>query len=207
MGKRKICHSDFIGTRIGKVVVSEFSHVVRVKERDFYYYSFICDCGNSGTGGKHTLLQAGKTRKNTYCCETCRKDKLAEWAKTAHIKYKDPVEGKCAILFSNYRSKCKSKQWKFELTFEEFKNLVTSNCHYCNLEPNKSRQERAASRQNITPIYFNGIDRKDSGEGYIHGNCLPCCEDCNKAKRSLSYEMFLSLVEKIYKHRVLERDS
>jgi len=207
MGKRKINHSEFIGLRVGKVVVSEFSHVVRVKERDFYYYNFICDCGNTGVGGKHTLAHAIKASKNVYCCEICRKDKLRDWAKTARIqKYDDPIEGKCAIVFSNYRSKCKSKNWAFELTFEDFKSLVTSDCHYCGMKPNKCRQERVESRKGISRIYFNGIDRKDSGKGYIHGNCLPCCEDCNKAKRSLSYEMFLSLIEKIYKHRVLERN-
>lgn len=195
----KINHNEFIGTTIGKVIIISFDKEIKGDKRSIYYYNYKCICGNIESAPKYSLLQSKKSR-NTYCCTICRKDKLSEWAKTASIKYKDPIEGKCSILFSNYRSKYKTKNWEFKLTFNEFKNLVTKNCHYCNLEPNKFRADRAKSRQGISRIYFNGIDRLDSNTGYNINNCVSCCEDCNKAKRNLSYDQFLDLIKRIYKH-------
>lgn len=197
----KINHEDFIGTEIGKVIVISFDKEVKGVKRSIYYYKYKCICGNIDSAPKYSLLQSKKS-KNTYSCTTCRKNKLSEWAKTAHIKYIDPIEGKCSILFSNYRSKCKIKDWEFKLTFEEFKNLVLNNCHYCNLEPNKCRLDRAKSRQGISRIYFNGIDRINSDIGYNINNVVSCCEDCNKAKRNLSYEQFLELIKRIYNFKI-----
>jgi hypothetical protein len=52
-------------------------------------------------------------------------------------------------------------------TFEEF---VLRNCYYCGSIQSKG---------------FNGIDRKDSTNGYISSNCVTCCEKCNFIKGSL----------------------
>lgn len=199
--ENRIKHLSFIGTIIGKVKIIEFDSVKEGNGRNIYYYKYECICGNIETAPKNSLLQSKKAR-NTYCCSKCRKDKLSEWAKTAKIKYIDPIEGKCSILFSNYRAKCKKKNWEFSLTFEYFKKLVTSNCHYCDLEPNKCRQYRAKSRLGLSRIYFNGVDRLNSSLGYNINNVVPCCEDCNKAKRNLSYEQFLNLIKRIYEFKI-----
>jgi hypothetical protein len=199
--ENRIKHQKFIGTLIGKVEVIEFDKVEEGNGRNIYYYKYKCICGNIETAPKYSLLQSKKSR-NTYCCTKCRKDKLSEWAKKACIKYTDPIEAKCSILFSNYRSKCKIKKWEFKLTFDEFKELVTSNCYYCNLEPNKCRLDRSKSRQGMSRIYFNGIDRLDSNKGYETSNTVPCCEDCNKAKRNLEYNQFLELIKRIYEFKI-----
>jgi hypothetical protein len=197
----RIKHDDFIGTEIGKVKIVEFDRAEEGNKRFVYYYKYKCICGNIESAPKYSLLQSKKSR-NTYCCSICRKNKLSDWAKSTKVKYKDPIEAKCSLLFSNYRSKCKIKNWNFELTFKDFKDLVLSNCHYCNLEPNKCRLDRAKSRQGISRIFFNGIDRIDSNKGYSIGNVLPCCEDCNKAKRNLGYNQFLDLIKRIYEFRI-----
>lgn len=205
--EKRIKHDEFIGTKIGVVTITEFSHSAEGKGRLIYYYKYKCACGNDGISPKYSLLNTiireKKQGRTTFCCEKCRKDKLAAWAKVAFVKYTDPVEGKCAILFSNYRAKCKMKNWEFLLTFDEFKKLVTSNCHYCNFPPNKCRKERCKSRMGISRIYFNGVDRIDSGQGYKNENCVPCCEDCNKGKRNLSRNQFLTMVKHIYEHLAL----
>lgn len=140
--------------------------------------------------------------KRGTCCLNCRKNKLAEWSRNHGVKYTDPVEGKCSILHSNYRSRAKRKKIPFTFTFEEFKGMVTSNCYYCNLEPNKCRADRAKSRMGSSRVFFNGIDRLDSDGGYTPENTVPCCEDCNKAKRNLSYSQFIELIKRIYEYRI-----
>jgi hypothetical protein len=200
--ENRIKHFKFIGTQVGKVKIIAFDRAEEKKDRFIYYYKYECICGNIETAPKHSLLSSIRRNKNTYCCSKCRKDKLSDWAKKACVRYTDHVEAKCSILFSNYRSKSKMKNWNFKLTFDEFKTLVTSNCYYCNLEPNKCRIDNAKSRQGISRIYFNGVDRINSSEGYIISNVVPCCEDCNKAKRNLEYNQFLDLIKRIYEYRI-----
>ena len=36
-----------------------------------------------------------------------------------------------------------------------------------------------------------------NNDGYNLENCVSCCEDCNKAKRNLSYDQFLDLIKRI----------
>lgn len=200
----RIKHEKFIGTVIGKVTVIEFSHAVEKNKRFWYYYKYKCICGTIETATKHGLSQS--KNRDTYCCSVCRKNKTSEWAKWHSVKYIDPIEAKCSVLHSNYRSRAKRKNWEFNLTFQEFKNLVLSNCYYCNLEPNKCRLDRAKSRKGISRIYFNGIDRIDSNKGYIINNVVSCCEDCNKAKRNLSNKQFLELIKRIYEFRNLREN-
>lgn len=198
---RNINHNEFIGKKIGKVVIKSFSHAEPMgkNNRVYYFYNYKCECGSDGITGKHTLLAA----KN-YSCKNCRGIKLAIRNKVTSKKYNDPVDAKASILFSNYKAKCKMKNWSFDLSFENFRDLVLQNCHYCNLEPNKFRKDRAKSRQGISRILFNGIDRLDSNKGYSISNCVPCCEDCNKAKRNLSYDQFINLIKKIYEFKIKE---
>jgi hypothetical protein len=52
-----------------------------------------------------------------------------------------------------------------------------------------------------TPIIRNGIDRKNSLEGYVPSNCVPCCKFCNSAKGIMSYDEFLAFARKIVCHQ------
>lgn len=44
---------------------------------------------------------------------------------------------------------------------------------------------------------YNGIDRKNSSEGYTLGNSLPCCRVCNRAKSDMDYEEFKQWIKDI----------
>lgn len=112
-----------------------------------------------------------------------------------------------SIVYSNYKSKSKLKKWEFELSKEEFKNIVIQNCYYCGLPPNKFRLDRIKSNRKIDCSFLlNGVDRKDSEKGYVKDNVLPCCEDCNKAKRNLDINTFLKMIKSIYKNLNLDKE-
>lgn len=206
MKKSRVNHNEFIGFKVGKVEVINFDKTIERKNRLTHYYNYKCECGNIETAPKNSLLAAKrnelKNKKIIYSCSNCRRDKLSEWAKINCFRHTSVEDARCSVLHSNYRSKCKLKNWEFNLTFNEFKKLVMSNCHYCNLEPNKFRKDIAKTRQGISRTYFNGIDRIDSSKGYTLNNVVPCCEDCNKAKRNLSYVQFLDLIKRIYEFKI-----
>jgi hypothetical protein len=86
------------------------------------------------------------------------------------------------MQYNVYNRNAGLKNLEFSITFEEYSEIVTKECHYCGIT-----QERG----------FNGIDRKDQTKGYIIDNCTSCCKMCNYMKGSTSDEVFIKRAEHI----------
>lgn len=88
---------------------------------------------------------------------------------------------------------------EFGLAKEQFEQLITGNCFYCGIEPMQEHvlpaRENDATKKFI--FNYNGIDRKDSNAGYVDGNCVSCCFDCNRAKMDSTPDEFLNWVKRI----------
>lgn len=94
-------------------------------------------------------------------------------------EYRKKIRKLPEIRFHQYRYGAKSRGYSFDITKEEFINIVSLDCHYC------------GSPEHI------GIDRKDNSIGYTKENSLPCCWSCNKMKTSSTYEDFIKQCIKI----------
>lgn len=89
-------------------------------------------------------------------------------------------------LYNSYKRNCATlRRRSFKLTFEEFKQLVLGNCHYCGIAAHK------ASRG------FNGIDRTNNDKGYVNANCVSSCWPCNLAKGTMSYAAFIAWIDRV----------
>ena len=84
------------------------------------------------------------------------------------------------LKWVDYRSRCKKINRAFELSREQFYDLLGQPCHYCGDISN-----------------CGTLDRKDSKAGYTLDNVLPACYLCNMMKRDLTPEAFLNQVNKI----------
>lgn len=104
------------------------------------------------------------------------------------------------VLYKSYKDSAKFRGYSFELTKEDFRNLTTKNCHYCNEIP--SQRRRTGRKTSTAPSFYiyNGIDRIINNIGYTLQNCVPCCPMCNKMKRALSVEEFIGHAVKIRNH-------
>jgi len=103
--------------------------------------------------------------------EYCRKWRSRN---KSHIKkYRD------GRVYNYNRYKCAAikRNLIFSLTYEQFCNIVSLKCHYCNCFSEGHE--------------YCGIDRKDNSIGYTIFNCLPCCAMCNKMKLAHSYDNFI----------------
>ena len=100
-----------------------------------------------------------------------------------HKKYGQTLAGK----YSNYRGTAKVRGLEFSLSLEQFSRLWEKDCSYCG-----------------TPIATIGIDRVNNNIGYTARNVVPCCPDCNLAKRALTKKEFLALCMRIVKHQTKE---
>ena len=95
-------------------------------------------------------------------------------------------------LYYNYQKGAIKRNLEFNLSQEEFLNIVTKNCEYCGEEP----------RQSYVEFKHNGIDRIDSNIGYTLDICVPCCGKCNMMKSTYSVEDFLEHIKKIYNFKI-----
>lgn len=89
------------------------------------------------------------------------------------------------------RRKCKLD---FTLTLEEFTTLSKKNCYYCGKEPSMKLQAKYSNEKR------NGIDRIDSNNGYVKGNCVTSCWDCNKVKLNANIDNFFVMIKNIYEN-------
>ena len=94
----------------------------------------------------------------------------------------------------------KKRNHQFNLTIDQFKDLIFQSCYYCNSMPQISSNKQLITRGNINepPLYYNGIDRIDSNLGYEINNCIPCCGTCNYMKNTMTPKDFLKKIEIIY---------
>ena len=105
-------------------------------------------------------------------------------------------------LYKNYVRGAEIRGHSFNLTIDEFKDIIKNDCHYCGEPPQKSTNKILISRGNVNepPFYYNGIDRINSNMGYEIENCVPCCGTCNYMKNTLSKDDFLFKIQRIYNH-------
>ena len=137
-------------------------------------WKFLCECGN-------TSYHVGYRVKNGDI-RSCGCDRKGIRSST------NPL----AFVFRDYQWRAKKKNLDFNLSFDDFINLIQSNCFYCGVEP-QNRHRRYS-------IKYNGVDRVDNNLGYITENCVPCCIDCNVAKMERSQKQFVEWINKVYNH-------
>lgn len=107
-------------------------------------------------------------------------------------------------MYHSYKKHCEEKGRSFDLTLNQFYNIITKNCFYCGSKPevNESYSKKYGKNKTIEP--FNGVDRIDSSLGYSITNCVPCCEKCNKMKLTHQVSDFLKHIKKIYEFNNLK---
>jgi hypothetical protein len=101
--------------------------------------------------------------------------------------------GSLRILYKNYKADASRRNYIFDIDLALFKNLTKDNCFYCGAEPSKVIQGKG----NFGSYTYNGIDRIDNTKGYIPGNVVTCCFNCNRAKSTLSYNEFIAMCKNI----------
>jgi hypothetical protein len=181
-GKAHSCgrctRKDLTGQRFGNLVVKK---CLKLKSScSNYYWLCECDCG------KEIEVRGGSLTSGTTKSCGCLK-----------ILYKDRTIPAKKKLFRSYQIRAKNKNLKFTLSFEEFLNLTSHNCHYCGSPPSNKIEEGKTTK---TFYVYSGIDRIDNTKGYIIENCVSCCSICNYAKTNLSVDKFIKWVQQLGKN-------
>ena len=183
-GLRKSCgcvrKNRLIGERFGRLVVikavgSEYAGIM---------WECICDCGKS-----IIVSSAELTGGHYKSCGCLKKECAVEWGRDTQTHNKSKGYGVASFnsTYSRYRQQAKTAGREFALNKEQFREITQQNCYYCGCEPNQIARSAKAHGSYI----YNGIDRVDSSRGYFIDNVVPCCANCNYAKRHYNQEDFL----------------
>lgn len=183
-------HIDLVGKRFGRLLVLEkLPHTEKQ-----YKYKCICDCGNV-IEAKADNLRSGRV-KSCGCLK--------------HEKSVNRIENREDAILRREYSHLKKRNRKFTdndnvIDYKEYKEIVTSPCYFCGSVGSRSIHDRLRVR-GITytcsdeVLHINGVDRIDSSNGYVKGNCIPCCTTCNYAKNTMTIEQFKIWIKRVYEH-------
>jgi len=157
-----------VGQRFGNLVVIE-----KLTSLETYrsWVMCLCDCGN-----KHKVIISNLKGGSVKSCGCFRKEKTDKMAKGNKWKQIPKGESGFKAIYRTYIRNAKNRNLDFELAPDEFKVLITKNCHYCNRPPsNTSRKDH----NEWSVFMYNGLDRVDQTKGYTKDNVLPCCKRDN----------------------------
>ena len=155
---------DRIGQRFGKLTVIRFMDTKPGHAR----WLCRCDCGNE------TVVTAGNLLKAVGCgCGQV----------ASRVAGRSPGETPRLRVLGQYQRNAQRRGLAWEVTDEDFDKLTSSDCHYCGYPP--SRIYRGGKYEGGEFVY-SGLDRLDNTAGYVAGNVVSCCTDCNRAKSDMS---------------------
>ncbi len=166
---------NLIGQKIGKLTLL---NPTNKRKRKSVVWKAYCECGNITEISVETFY---KEKKKSCGCYKKNKE----------------IEAPLNALFDRYKYQAKYRNYEFSLGIEQFKNITSQNCEYCNINPiQRSKSKKGKS------YFYNGIDRKNNDLGYTINNCVPCCKICNDIKgQNLTYEEMKIAMKAVINYR------
>lgn len=153
-----------------------------------------CDCGND----KKVLYPNQMARGLVGSCGCLNRELAGHRAKgRAPAGKLEEGEASFNFMLRDYKRNAQFRNIDFELTTEEFRDVTQLPCAYCGAAPTATCYTN--NKYNGTCI-ANGIDRVDSAQGYFIVNVVACCKQCNRAKRDLPLDDFLTWIMRAAKH-------
>ena len=179
--KNHLPDKNLIGQKFGKLTVIDFGGYV-YKENKFAWMCR-CDCGEITIVDTNNLTSGG-----TKSCSCWRYEAT---------RVLPPKEQSIKRVWRGGRYN------DANISVEKFLQLSQLNCYYCNIPPSKVFNYGKTMKLSQVTIkeadfIYNGLDRIDSSKKHIIDNVVPCCIECNVAKRCLSIDEFYNLISNLY---------
>lgn len=180
---------EVVGEKFGRLTVLEDRDDTKHKEeRKRRTLLCQCECGNIIEVNKYKVT-SGYTRS----CGCLFQETIDKWAESR----KTPTNTSCINeIYGVYKKGAEIRGYEFNVSKEHFVDVITQPCIYCGRQ---YTSERRRKRKNETISFkYTGIDRYDNTKGYVEGNLVPCCKECNRMKTDHSVSHFLELLERVF---------
>lgn len=124
----------------------------------------------------------------TSRCKKCDKVRFKNYYNKELSNIRQRHKAEPSYVFSHVKDMAKKRNLIFNIDLEYYiKNLFMKDCHYCGGK---------------TKGWLDRVNN-DKEIGYIIDNVVSCCENCNRAKGTLSSHEFIQHILKILKHNNL----
>ena len=90
--------------------------------------------------------------------------------------------------YNQYRCGARERGYTFEISKEDFDILTQQPCYYCGSYTDYCKIEDKC---------YSGIDRRDNSLGYIEGNMVSCCAECNFSKHKRNEEEYIEHCKRV----------
>jgi len=144
-----------------------------------------CDCG------KIVKVTAHSLRNGTKSCGCLQREIAAAPAAFP------PGQAGFNIVLNRYKTHATQRNLAWELSEEDFRELISGPCFYCGESPSQTIMKYSKNGQ----LVYNGIDRLKNEVGYVAGNVVSCCGSHNRMKGTMTYEAFIANCLKIVKYK------
>lgn len=186
-----IKRTDFTGEKYGRLTLINFLEFDKSRRQ---IYTCKCDCGQIVNKHLHSM-KSGKTQS----CGCLHKEVTSENGKKRTIG--NGIAARNGLI-NNYKESAKKRKIPWNLTNEQFIEITSRDCYYCGIKPLQNK----GTFNNTGNYIHNGIDRIENDKGYEYSNSVPCCKNCNYAKRNMSLETFYNMIKNIYERHIREVD-
>lgn len=174
---------DYSGQNLGKLII-------------LYYENgrWICECS---CGNKAIIRVGDITNERRFACKSCTASHASAMRNHNYDHY-----GYKKRIYREYIRGAKKRGFEFDIGFDEFNTLITSNCYYCGGEPTEKPNKNYMIKT-IEPLKVCGVDRIDPKQGYVEDNFVSCCSKCNYAKHEMNKDEFFLWIKRIYNYNFL----
>lgn len=179
---------DLTGRKFGRLTV-----VSRVYGRRT---TWRCRCR---CGSKCLILSTNLIHGRTKSCGCLRQERAKRFMHNYMPRRKPTRRGFANALAATYRASAKRRLRviPFQLSTDDCIRLFFACCHYCGRKPMNRFSTTSGAYLNWR---YNGIDRLNVSKGYIVGNVVTACADCNYAKQSMTYRQFKRWLRRVHDH-------
>lgn len=176
---------EVIGQTFGQLLVLD-DISIKKGNRSRRYLKCQCSCGKIVLKDKNKVMSG-----HTSSCRHKQKKARDTFGK----RVRGLPEGEAAFnnLFYAYQRSAEKRDISFELSKEQFKEIVTKPCIYCGDVCQATYRKKSCNGD----YPYTGIDRYDNEKGYTVDNCVPCCKVCNRMKSNLSVLFFKEHIQKV----------
>lgn len=143
-----------------------------------------------------------KSTQTIQSCNSCGCQWRDRGYKVKNSGRKSPINTDVGVntLISIYKSNSRKRNIEFNLSYQEFKNLINGECFYCG-----EKDSNILKKKGYVDFKYNGIDRVNNDIGYTIDNCITCCRECNRMKRNSKLDDFYARCYRIIKRKI-EKD-
>ena len=187
LGKRISKRANHAGKRFGRLTVVE---LLGNTSSGYKWWGCVCDCGER-VAVRSRELTDGDTRS----CGCLQREYQSRAGGRNILPFGEASKNE---LLASYIKSATSRNHEWGLSREKFDELIDGECVYCGVSKNKERKPNKGVNGGF---FYTGIDRIDSGKGYVPGNVVSCCWDCNRAKGALSDAEFREWISRLMRHQ------